>query len=232
MVGVVQKEAYIGQVKLLFSYRKYLTLVVNRGSDDAQKKRGILSLRYPLEHGIVTNWDDMEMIWNHTFFNELRVAPEERPVLLTEAPLNPKANREKMMQIMFDTFNVPAFYVSIQAALSLYSSGRTTGVVLDSGDGVSHTVPIYEGFSLQHAVTRIDLAGRDLSEYLSKLLMERGLQLVSSAQREVARDIKEKMCYVAINYDQELRAAEESPSTVEKTYELPDGQMLTIGSER
>ncbi|KAF8176136.1 actin family [Mycena galopus ATCC 62051] len=185
MVGFGNKDSYIG--------------------DEAQAKRGILALKYPIDHGIVTNWDDMEKIWHHTFFNELRVAPDEHP---------------KMTSIMFETFNVPAFYVQIQAVLSLYASGRTTGIVMDSGDGVSHVVPIYEGFSLPHAIRRMDIAGRDLTDHLVKNLAERGYPFKT-----------ERLCYVALDFEKELQLAAQS-SAVEKSYELPDGQVITIGNER
>jgi len=211
MVGMDNKEAYVG--------------------DEAQAKRGVLNLKYPIENGIVNNWEDMERIWHHAFFNELRVAPEEHPALLTEAPQNPKANREKMTQILFETFNVPSFYVAIQAVLSLYASGRTTGIVVDSGDGVTHTVPIYEGYALPHAILRIDLAGRAITDWYAKIIMELGMTFSSSAEREIVRDIKEKLGYVALDYEAELHKYKESAAN-DKPFELPDGNVITIRDQR
>ena len=199
--------------------------------EEALGLRGVLKLVYPVEHGVINDWEAMEKIWHYTFYNDMRVNPNEHPVLMTEAPLNPRVNREKMTEVMFETFNVPALYVSMQAVLSLYASGRTTGIVVDSGDGVTHIVPIYEGFAITHAISRVDLAGRDLTDYLRRLLRQRGYSLTSSAEREIVRDIKEKLCYVALDPEKELKLAEKV-SGMEKTYTLPDGQALIVGQER
>ncbi|CAG8495467.1 4522_t:CDS:2 [Acaulospora morrowiae] len=188
----------------------------------AQELRGLLKIRYPIEHGIVSDWDDMERIWKYLYEEELKTASEEHPVLLTEAPLNPRKNREDAAQMFFETFNVPALFVSLQAVLSLYSSGRTTGIVLDSGDGVTHAVPVYEGFALPHAMRRIDIAGRKL------LLRKAGYNFHTTAEKEVVRIIKEKTCYVAINPAKE----EKEMSGKFDDFTLPDGNVVKLGNER
>ncbi|BFZ11666.1 hypothetical protein BsWGS_14705 [Bradybaena similaris] len=198
---------------------------------DAQVKRNNVDLKYPVEYGVITNWDNMEILWHHTFFNELRADPAQHPVLLTEAPLNPRANREKTTQIMFETFCTPALYVSTQTVLSLHASGRTTGLVLEVGDGVSHLVPIFEGYALSQRIPRTFMAGRELTHYLAKILIDRGYSLTASADIEIVRDIKEKLCYVALDFEQDLQTASSSLS-LDRGYKLPDGKSLTIGKER
>ncbi|EGC33589.1 hypothetical protein DICPUDRAFT_80660 [Dictyostelium purpureum] len=198
--------------------------------EEAQAKRGVLSIKYPVEHGVITNWNDMESLWEYTFTTELRVDPSKHPVLLTEPPLNPKANRERMVETMFEVFQVPALYIATQAVLSLYASGRTTGTVLDCGDGVCHTVPIFEGYTIPHNIKRLDIGGRDITEYLMVLLTERGYAFTTTAEREIVRDIKEKTAFICQDYYDAMAAPEDDSLITD--YIMPDKQVLSIGKER
>lgn len=202
-------------------------------SDECQQKRGILNLSYPIETGIVKSWADMEKLWNWTFTNELRCeASEQTGVLITEAPRNPKPNREKMTEIMFEQFNVQNFYVAIQAVMSLYAAGRSTGLVVDSGDGVTHTVPVFEGYSIPSAIERMEIAGREITQYTQKLLLEINESFTSSAEMEIVKNIKEELSFVAQDYDAELEQCNSS-SDKDKNYTLPDKRVINIpGSTR
>ena len=168
----------------------------------------------------------MEEIWLYTY-NKLQVEPNDRPILLTENSQNPKPNREKMTQIMFETFNTPAMYLAQDAVLSLHASGLNTGIVVNSGGGTSHAVPIYHGHTLPQATLRLDVDGSDLTDYLMKMLTERGYSFTATVEREIVRDIKEKLCYVAGDVKDEMKKAEPS-----ENYELADGSTTTIGNER
>ncbi|KAF9158426.1 Actin-2 [Actinomortierella ambigua] len=207
MAGAVEGDVFIGR--------------------KAQELRGLLKIKYPIKNGIVQDWDDMERIWQYIYTDELKTLSEEHPVLLTEAPLNPMKNREMAAQIFFETFNVPALFTSIQAVLSLYASGRTTGVVLDSGDGVTHSVPVYEGFAIPHAIQRVDIAGRDVTEYLQLLLRKAGYHFHTTAEKEVVRIIKEKTCYLPLNPHKE-----KENGTKLEDFMLPDGNVIKLGTER
>jgi len=186
---------------------------------------------YPLENGMVRNWEDMKHLWDYTFKEKLKINPKECQILLTEPPMNPTANREKMVQQMFETYGFQRVYVSIQAVLTLYAQGLLTGVVVDSGDGVTHVVPVYQGFCLEHNVKRLDLAGRDITNYLIKLLLVRGYVFNRTADFETVRQIKEKFCYVGYDIEFEKKLALETTVLVE-SYTLPDGREIKIGAER
>ena len=182
--------------------------------DEAAENRNYLQVTQPMEHGIVRNWEDMKHLWDYTFDEKLKVDPRGRKVLLTEPPMNPKVNRQRMVQVMFEEYGFQGVYVAIQAVLTLYAQGEigsllwlrvltcfgglglTTGVVVDSGDGVTHIVPVYDGYALPHLTRRLDIAGRDVTRYLIKLLLMRGYAFNRTADFETVREIKEKLCYV------------------------------------
>lgn len=161
--------------------------------------------------------------------NELRVDPTEHNVMLTEAPHNPKANREKMCEVMFETHNVNGFYIAIQAVLSLYANGRTTGLVVDSGDGVTHTVPVYEGFQIPHAVQKNLIAGRVITKHLGELLQrEHGIMDIGFQN---VRKIKEQCAFVSLDYDKDMELSKNT-NQLEMDYEMPDGQVFKINAPR
>mmetsp|Transcript_31679 Transcript_31679/g.95188 ORF Transcript_31679/g.95188 Transcript_31679/m.95188 type:complete len:333 (-) Transcript_31679:110-1108(-) len=211
MVGMGQKECYVGA--------------------EAQSKRGVLTLKYPVERGTICNWDDWEKVVNHALYNELKIAPDETPIFVSYDMREHRGNCTKLFQILFETFNTPAAFAVPSAALALYSSGYTTGVVVEIGESRINVAPIYEGNLLSHATITLCFGGRDLTDYLTRIATERGYSFTTTAEREIVRDIKEKLGYVALDFESELSCAA-STSNIEKSYELPDGQVITIGAER
>lgn len=194
----------------------------------ALHRREALLLRRPIERGLVVGWEDMEELWRHLFEWELGVRAGERPVLLTEPPLNPREARERTAAVMFETFQVPAFYLSDQAVLALYASACVTGLVVDSGAGATRAVPVFEGYSLPHAVGRLCVAGRDITEQLARLLRAGGRTFPCALRPGLAEDLKEKLCYVALEPERELARR---PEEVLREYRLPDGNTVRIGDQ-
>lgn len=209
IIGMGGKERYVG--------------------DEARAKRGMLDLVYPNEHGTIINWDDLEALLHHTLYDQLRVDPTERAVLIADAVLTPAAQRQRLAQVLFETLPVSAVYFAEAPALDLYAAGRTSGAVLDCGDGVCQVGVIYEGLAIRDAVCRLDLGGRDLTKCLAGILPR---PFSTSAECDVVRDIKERLGYVALDFDSELAAAAQGQRGMEQKYELPDGAPLHIGEQR
>lgn len=215
----------------------------------ALQHRGALVLGHPMARGMVENWSDMERIWAHAY-EALEISSDGHPLLLTEAPMNAARHRERCAEVLFEHFNVPALFLAPQAILSLYASGRTTGLVLDAGDGVTHAVPVYEGFAVPHAISRMDVAGRDVTDRLALLMRRAGCSLTTSAERELCREIKETRCYVSSDpakdeqtmskqqiLDEDGSAAisatlPNTPDASSRVHELPDGSRIVLGPER
>ena len=197
---------------------------------EALGKGNCVKITTPIEDGLITNWDDMEAVWFHTFYDCLRIAPEEIPVLLTEPSLFPKVYRERMTQIMFETFNTPALYCSCSSLLSLYATGRVTGIVVDTGHTNSSIVPICGGNVSPHTITKLETSGSQLTRYLTNTLSERNLYTFDTkSDRDRVRHFKESLCYVSRYYQHDMEM--ESSNTIKPTYQLPDGKEICFGSE-
>ena len=223
------------------------------GNDAVNNLRSILRLKYPMQRGVCCNWNDMEFLLHHTFYNELRIAPEEHPILTTEHLRNPIANKERMTQILFETFNVPAIYMAYPGVLALHAYAKHTGLTVDIGDGVCEVTPVVDGYLLKHAVQKMYLGGKDITEYLLTLLNEYCIddaRYYSSAQSSVhlqmVTDLKHQMCSVAprstadftmhfssknTNSDSKSDSKSDSDSDSDsesQTYVLPDGKEIVV----
>jgi actin beta/gamma 1 len=170
---------------------RYPNNTVWTGADCLTNQSLLDYIYYPVENGIVKHWEYMETIWRHALYSELRMDPEEQPVLLAESPLNPKRNREMTTEIMFETFRVPAFHLANQDVLSLYSTGRTTGIVCDSGTTSSRVTPIIDGYPILQAVCTTNIGGDDVANYLIK---QQNISCMLSS--EIVTDIKAELCYI------------------------------------
>ena len=195
-------------------------------AESKKKYRNIYGYNYPIDHGVIQNWDDMEKIWQYVFTNELRVDPEEHNVMLTESISNPKENKEKMAQIMFETFNVRGLYIALQPVLSFYKEGGDTGVSIDLGYEISQFVPIFDGFPLSNAIVLQNLGGKDLTEYMRILLKRYEDYFKKNNERDFVSEIKERSCYVALDLEEELNYVESYK------YELPDKNKIIVKEER
>jgi actin-related protein 2 len=199
--------------------------------DECAKHRAMLETSYPIENGIVKDWEGMIHLWDYTFNERMKIDPTEHNILLTEPPSNPKSNQVNMLQNMFEKYRFPAAKVSIQAMLVLYAQGLLTGVVVDSGDGVTHVVPVWEGICPPLLIKRLNIAGRHVTGHLIKLMQLRGYAFNRSADFETVRQIKEQLCYVGYDLEVEKRLALET-TVLTKKYTLPDSRVIKIAKER
>ena len=207
MVGMDQKDSYVG--------------------DEAQSKRGVLTLKYPIENGVIKNWDDFEKLLHHTFYNELRIAPEEHTVMLLTQPTTTE-QLAKMMQILFETFNVPEVQFCTESTTSMFASGRNNGINVDFGDSQVRISVVVAGAIVDGSIVNCDFGGKDITDYQMKILTERGYSFTTTSERDIVRDIKETMGFVTNNLSESLTKKDEFV----KSYELPDGQCVIVDQER
>jgi actin len=167
--------------------------------EDCMRMRGVLKITYPINRGAVMDWESYYSVLTHIFYNVLRVDPSKMNVIYTESPLTPLDTRKYITRLFFETYRAKSVYIANSPIMALFSAGLTTGISVESGEGLSWIVPIIDGKVVAHAVQRLTLSGKDVSEYLRTLLLGYGVNITSSAQREILREIKEQNCFIALN---------------------------------
>ena len=202
--------------------------------DEVTPVRSMLELSYPMEEGIITNAEDMQILWDYVLQKKLKIVKDnfkDRKLLMTEAPNNPDRNKEVMAEILFEKLGIGYFNIEVQAKMTLYAEGEETGVILDSGDGVTHVIPIFQNYLITHQIKRLDIAGRHITNYLTRLLQKKGYAFNSTADFETVREIKEKYCFVScdINSDRKLDL---ETSFYNSESKLPDGRKIHISNEK
>ncbi|XP_069486406.1 actin-like protein 7B [Ambystoma mexicanum] len=187
-----------------------------------------LKLVNPLRHGIVVDWECVQDIWEYIFVKEMKISPEEHAALISDPPLSPVTNREKYAETLFEVFGSPAMHIANQSILSMYSYGKISGLVVESGHAVSYVVPIYEGYMLPNITERVDYAGSDVTKFLKQLLNDAG-NMFTEDHLPMMDYMKKKCCYLSLDLGYEM-GLPSSDYVVD--YELPDGRIITIGKER
>eukprot|EP00939_MAST-03C_sp_MAST-3C-sp1_P003567 g3567.t1 len=201
--------------------------------DEAVKNKDHYSLNYPITHGLIENWSNMERLWQRCIFKYMRCDPEEHYFLLTEPPMNPPENREYTAEVMFETFNVPGLYIAVQACLALAASYTSlkhttdkvldpsmmhTGTVIDSGDGVTHIVPVSHGYVIGSCIRHIPLAGRDVTKFILNMLKDRKEAIPPEDAKLVAKLIKERHCYTCKDVAREFQKFDQNPDKCFRKY--------------
>ena len=233
-VPTVTMPALIGRPMLRYAEKlENIELKPIMIGDEVVPVRSLLELTYPMKEGIIENAEDMSILWDYCIQKKLGVNGDlkDRKILLTEAPENPNDNKKKMGELVFEKLGFGYFNIEPQAKLTLFCEGLETGIILDSGDGVTHCIPIFEMYILHHQIKRLDIAGRHITDYLIKLLQMKGYAFNSTADFEIAREIKEKYCFVSCDINSD-RTLDKETTYYNSIHKLPDGRKIRISSEK
>ncbi len=203
-------------------------------ADEVTPVRSLLDLKYPISEGIIKDREELELLWNYAITKKIGLKEndlKEHYCMITEAPMNPFANKVLMAEILTEKLGFGGFNIEPQAKLTIIYEGKDSGLVLDSGDGVTHCIPVVSNTIEHHNIVRLNIAGRHITDYLIRLLQVKGYAFNSSADFEIVREIKEKFCLVSPNIEEDRRLERET-AFYNSFYKLSSGKTIKISNEK